>query len=189
MDGTDLAHRRDHRDGRLAAAGHHIDVRRVEIGVHVDRRYGEGADRGRGQVDNLDAVGAQRLVVDLVRIGRGRVERDADLAIAGEFLQPLDPFMGRRDAMLASHREAFGGGVDPDHRGELHILGIFDHLHHQVGADIARADDRRLHARHGLSFTQIERRNGRACARRRRGSFRKCRPSPRGRAGRGCPTI
>ena len=56
-----VGHRRDprdrvhDRDGRLAAAGDHVDVRGVEVGGAVDRRAHHRPDVRRGEVDGLDA--------------------------------------------------------------------------------------------------------------------------------------
>jgi len=108
---------------------------------------GGTVDRGGGEVDHLLAVGAQDRVMGLVGVGRGGVEDDADLGIGRHPLQAFDPLMGGGHAALAGHRQALGLRVDADHRGELHVLGVLQHLHHQVGADVARADDRGLHFR------------------------------------------
>ena len=40
--------------------------------------------------------------------------------------------------------QAVGVRVDADHRAHLEVLGDPEHLDHQVGADVARADDRDL---------------------------------------------
>src|SRR5208337_4744614 len=60
-----------HRDGRLPAAGDHIDVRLVDVRVAVDDRNGEGADPRRGEVDHLLAVLLQDRVVVQMSFGRG----------------------------------------------------------------------------------------------------------------------
>ena len=51
------AHRGDDRDRGLAAAGDHVDVRGVEVGVAVDRRDDVRAEGGRGEVDEGAAQG------------------------------------------------------------------------------------------------------------------------------------
>ncbi len=154
MHRRDLADGGDHRDRCLAATGHHVDVPGVEIGFTIDRGDGVGADRGGGEVDDLLAVLAQRFVMHLVGVGRGCVEHDADLGVNVHLHEAFKPLMGGGDAALARHGEPFGRLVDADHGHQLHILRIFDHLDHEVGADIARPDDRRLDlARHQILLT------------------------------------
>jgi len=105
-----------------------------------------------GQIDDLLAVGPQRRVVHLVRVGGGRVEHDADVGILGHGLEAVDPLVRGGDAPRARQSEPFGRRVDPDDRDQFHVLGELDHLHHQVGSDVSRSDDRRLHlVRHASS--------------------------------------
>ena len=90
------------------------------------------------------AVGREGAGVGLVRPGRGGVEDDPDLLEAGQADQAVDAVGRRRDAEPARPGEAVGGRIDADHRRDLEPLAEPEHLDHQVGADVARADDRRL---------------------------------------------
>ena len=144
------AHRRDHRNGGLAAAGHHVHVRRIQVGIAVDDRDRERADRGRRQVDDLLAVALQDLVVADVRLGGGGVENHADLLVIRHLRQPIDALRGHGHAHAGGARQAVGVGVDADHRRHFEMLGCAHHLDHQVGADIARADDRAFDLGHSL---------------------------------------
>jgi hypothetical protein len=138
----DARYRRYHRDRRLAAAGHHIDVLGIKIGLPVHRRNGQRADRGRSQVDDALAVAGQNFVVMLMRIGRSGVEDDADILVMRRSDQPVDAGVDRLQPLRPRLGQPIGLRVDADHRDQLQRLALFDELHHQVGADIARPDDR-----------------------------------------------
>ena len=148
----------DHRDGRLAAARHHVDVRLVDVGVAVDHRNGEGADRGGGEVDHLLAVLLQDGVVPDVRASRGRVEHDLDGPVVRQLAQALDALVGRRHVEARGARESVGLRIDADHRAHFEGLRGSHHLDHQVGANVARADDRAGYLRHhACSFANAAR--------------------------------
>src|SRR5690606_5149980 len=85
-------HGRDHRDGGLAAAGDHVDVRGVEVFVQVHHRHAVGADGGRGQVNDAQARFrcAQQCVVVDVGPGGGGIEDDVDAGEFGHGNQALD---------------------------------------------------------------------------------------------------
>jgi hypothetical protein len=119
--GDDLAvvHRRDpgdgdHRDGGLAAAGHHVHVRRVQVLVEVDRGDRVRADGGGRQVDQLLAERRQDGRVRDVCLGRGGVENDLDLAETGELDGPVDAAGGGRDPQPARPGQAVRVRVDAD---------------------------------------------------------------------------
>ena len=95
----------------------------------------------------------------------------------------LQSFVGRGDAMLASHGQPFRSRVDPHNRRQFHVLRILDHLHHQISADIARTDDCGLHACHYCFLKQTEPYR----CQYRAGSSQRHRPLPPARAGPGCP--
>ena len=131
-------HRVHHRDGRLAAAGDHVDVRRPGVHVGVDRRADERADRGRGQVDRGDAGGGVPVGVGQVGLGRRRLEHQVRHLLLGE--QPVHPAGARLDAERAGPCQTVGGRVDADHVPDVDELGA-QQLDEQVGADVAGADD------------------------------------------------
>ena len=59
-------------------------------------------------------------------------------------MSPSTPSSTAANAEAAGAGQAVGGGVDPDHGGDLEGLREPHDLEHQVGADVARADDRDL---------------------------------------------
>ena len=120
----------------------------VEVVFHVHGRDGEGTDRGWGQIDQDLAVGAQGLVMILVGVSRGRIEDYLNLRIGRQLHEAFQAFVRGGHAMLTGQRKPLGLRVDADHRNQFEIFGILDHLDHQIGADIARSDDRRLDLAH-----------------------------------------
>src|SRR5262249_26100836 len=80
--GGDSCDGRDHWDGGLAAAGHHVDVSAVEVLVEVDGRDNIGTYGRWREVDEPDAVAGQCRGVGFMRLGRRRVEDDADIGEA-----------------------------------------------------------------------------------------------------------
>ena len=150
----------DHRDRRLAPAGHHIDVHLVEIGIQIDRRNGEGADGGRRQVDHLFAVLLQHLIVPPMRPRRRGIEHDADVFIFRQLHKPLDALMRGRHIETCRAGQTIGRRVDPNHRGHIQHLGIAHDLDHQIGADVARPDDGTFDLFHSL--IPLQKRHGRS---------------------------
>ena len=155
--GRDAGDRGDDRDRRLAAAGDHVDVGGVEVLVEVDRRHDERADRRRGQVDQPLAVAARaarrwrrapwpRWRRRRCRSRRSRAARSArrrPRAVVGD-AEALRRGPGRRTS-----------GSMPTMAPISRVLGEPQHLDHQVGADVAGADDRDL----GLALTAPPRRS------------------------------
>ncbi|MNX97739.1 hypothetical protein D3C86_1301150 [compost metagenome] len=137
----DTIDRRDDGDGRLPAAGHHVDVGRIQMRLAVDRRDHIGADRRRGQVDHPLAVRRQRLAVPLVRPRRGRVENNGDVGKAGQSNQTIEPPGGDRHAQAFGAFQAIGFGIDADEGRHLQRVGQAHDLDHQIRADIARPYD------------------------------------------------
>ncbi|MNN05508.1 hypothetical protein D3C81_1182730 [compost metagenome] len=136
-------HRRHHRNGRLAAAGDHVDVELLEVLLQVDHRHAIGAYRGRGQVDHAKSglVAPQERVVLHMRRGTGSVEDEVDLVKDRQAGQALHAFMGSGHAQSCCAGQTVGRRVDTDHGGHFQMLRVAHHLDHQVGADIAGADD------------------------------------------------
>ncbi len=118
----------------------------VEVDVEVDRRADVRPDRGRGQVDGDDAGLRVARGVRVMSFGGGRLEHDVGQRILSQ--QPVDSAGARLQPELARLGQAVGGRVDPDHEAGLEHLAAAQQLEHQVGADVARPDDRRrrLHA-------------------------------------------
>ncbi len=133
----------DDGNGRLAAAGHHVDVAGGELGVEIDHRHHIGADRRRGQVDQGDAGKRLQLgVVRLVRLGGGGVEDDPHILELRHRQQPVDAAIGGGNPHPPGTGQTVRGGVDADHRLQFQRLGQAQDLDHQIRSDIARADDR-----------------------------------------------
>ncbi len=142
-----LGHTRDrshHRDGRLTATGDHVDVGLVDVLFQVYDRHAVGADGRRGQIDDAQArlVTAQKDFVVPVGTGRSGIEDKVDVGKLRHLDQPIHPFVGGGHAHARSTRQAIGFGVDTDHGTHGDMLTVTQNLDHQVGADVARADDR-----------------------------------------------
>src|SRR3546814_2413495 len=75
---------------------------------------------------------------------RSRIEDDRDIIEARHFEQPVDAGRNRSDAKRGSTAQPFGCRVDPDQCGDLERGRKPPDLDHQIGADVARADDRAL---------------------------------------------
>src|SRR5687768_6947099 len=79
--------------------------------------------------------------MNLVGIGARCIEGDADVLVERVLAQAFDAFVRGGDPVLACHGEALRFLVDAYYDGQVHVLRVLDHLHHQVGADVARTDD------------------------------------------------
>src|SRR3546814_6881238 len=75
---------------------------------------------------------------------RSRIEDDRDIIEARHFEQPVDAGRNRSGAKRGSTAQPFGCRVDPDQCGDLERGRKPPDLDHQIGADVARADDRAL---------------------------------------------
>ncbi|MNM44267.1 hypothetical protein D3C81_551600 [compost metagenome] len=87
-------HRMHDRDGRLAAAGDHVQVRLVGMLGEVHHRDDIRAGGCRGEVDDAYPMGTQLAVMHLVRPSGGGIEGDADFLEIGQREQPVDPACG-----------------------------------------------------------------------------------------------
>ncbi|MGF6659587.1 hypothetical protein QF000_001231 [Paraburkholderia atlantica] len=105
-----------------------------------------GPDRGRRQIDQANArlASAQERIVLHVRAGRGRVEHEIDVSKHGQTGQTFDAFMRGSNAKPRGARETVGVRIDADHRRDFEMLAVTQDLDHQIGADVAGADDRDL---------------------------------------------
>jgi len=124
--------RRHHRDGGLAAAGHHIDVAFGQIGLEIDHRHAVRADGRRGQVDHPDPRPGfpQRGVVFHVRSGAGGVKNHIDIGEFRHLHQAANALVRGGDAHAPGAGQAVGLGVDADHYRHLQVLPVaqnFDH--------------------------------------------------------------
>ena len=124
--------RGDHWDGRLPAAGHHIDVALMEIGREVDHRYAVWANRRRRQVDNADPRlrFAQRGIVFDVRPGAGGVKNKIDVGKFRHLHQAAHPFVSGRNAQAPGAGQAIRLRVDADHHRHLQMLAVAQDFNH-----------------------------------------------------------
>ena len=137
-------HGGDDRHRRLAAAGDHVDVGRGQVSLEVDHRDDVGPDRRRGQIDRLDAGLGVARGVGQMGAGRGRLKHD--VGQLGLAQQPVDALVRGDHAGGPRPRQAIGPGIDADHPAGLNQRRARE-LDEQVGADVARADDRRRRPR------------------------------------------
>src|SRR6266508_3262185 len=151
LDRDDPADCGHHRDGGLATAGDHVGVGGVEVLLEVDRGDDVGADGGGGEVDQALAERLQLGGVVLVGLGRGGVEDDLDLVEVGQGHQTFDALVRGGEAEPLGVRQAVRHGIDADHGRHLEVLAGAHHLDHQVGANVARADDRHLRPGHEVA--------------------------------------
>ncbi len=145
------AHRVDHRRGRLAPAGDHVDVRRVQVLGQVHRRDHLRPARRRRQVDRDDPGLGVLLVVAHVHVGAGRVEHHVDVVRVVQdplrtLMRALDPQRsspapGRPTPGRCPTSATSSSGVVPD----AGRVGALQQLHHQVRADVAGPQDRAPH--------------------------------------------
>jgi len=140
-DGRDPVDGGDDGNRGLPAAGHHVHVGGLEVGVEVDRGHRVRADRRRGQVDELLAVGGECLGVLDVGLGRRRVEDDPDVVETVHGDQAGDARGGGLHAEAAGAPQTVGVRVEADHRGDLERRGQPLNLDEQVGADVPGPDD------------------------------------------------
>src|SRR5690606_13331534 len=98
------------------------------------------------QVDQAFTQRREPGVVLLVRLRRGGVEDDIDLVEIRQRDQAFDTLMGGRDLHAGGAGQTVGRGIDTDHRAHFQEPGMPHDLDHQIGADIARPDDRDLGA-------------------------------------------
>ena len=114
--------------------------------AEVDRGDHGRADRGRGEVDRLDAeLGVLRRVLP-VHVGGGGLE-DQVGALVGE--QPVHALGGGGQAVVRRPLQPGALRVDADHPARLDDVGA-EQLVHEVGADVARPDDRGGGLGHGV---------------------------------------
>ena len=73
-------------------------------------------------------------------LGRGAFEDEVRQVVLGQ--EPVHALGGGGDAEPGCAGEAVGGRVDADHVLDLDVLAAAHQLEHQVGADVAGADDR-----------------------------------------------
>ena len=154
-DATDCG---DHRNRGLAAAGDHVDIGCVEVIFTVDNRDTVGTDRCRGQVNHADAGldRTQEGVVPDVGTGAGGVEDDIDIGELGQAGQALDALVRGGDAHARGAGQTIAGRVDANHGAHLDVPAVAQDLDHQIGADIAAANDGGLEfACHSVSFGGI----------------------------------
>ena len=86
----------------------------------------------------------QQFVIVNVGAGRRGIKHNADVGELGHLHQPFHTLGGGGHAHTFGTGQTIGLGVNPDHHPHLDVLGGAQDLDHQVGADIARADDRRF---------------------------------------------
>ena len=127
-----------HRDGRLAAAGDHVDVRRPGVHVGVHRGADERADGRRGQVDRDDPGVGIPGGVGQVGLGRGGLEDQVGQSSCSSS-QSTPPALASTPS-VAGPGQAVGRRVDADHVAHVDELAALQ-LDEQVGADVAGADD------------------------------------------------
>ena len=137
--GDDAGDGVDHRGRRLATAGDHVDVHRVEVLVEVDRRQRYGPDGRGGQVDGEDAGLGVARCVRAVRVGRGGLEDDVGQLVLGE--QPVDALVRWPRGRATGAAQARRSRVDADHPARVDHVAAAHQLEHQVGADVAGPDD------------------------------------------------
>ena len=104
----------------------------------VDRGDDLRAPGGRGEVDGGDPGFGVLLGVAHVHVGAGGVEDHVEVIAVLE--NPVGSLMRGVDAESLRAREAIGGRIDADQCGKLQSVAA-QHLDHEVGADIAGADD------------------------------------------------
>ncbi len=132
---------RDDGHGGLSAAGHHIDVGRVQIVFQVHHGHGVRANGGRRQVNHLDAVFLQQRIVAGMGSSTGGIEHNTNVLEVGQLQQPFNTFMGGGHAQPCRTGQAVRAGVDTDHGTHAQVFALAQYLDHQVGADIARANN------------------------------------------------
>ena len=136
-------HGGDHRNGCLAAAGHHVDVQLVQVLLQIDHRYTVRADGRRGEVNQADAGfdRAQKSVVLDMGTGRCGIEHEVDVLEHVHARKAFNAFVGDCNTHARSTGQTVGGRVDANHCAHFQVPGIAQDFNHQVGADIAGADD------------------------------------------------
>ena len=137
-------HGRHHGNGGLATAGDHVDVALLQVLLQVDHRHAVGTDGRRGQIDHANAgfVVTKQLVIVNVSAGRGGIKHNVDIGKLRHLHQPLHAVGGRGHAHAGGTSQAVGLGVNADHHAHFDVLAVAQDLDHQVGANIARTDDR-----------------------------------------------
>jgi hypothetical protein len=132
-----------HRNRRLAAAGHHVDVHRAAVHVRgeVDGRHAIRADRRGRQVDHQHAERVELARILRVHVGAGGVEGNLDLVGFDVRQQTVDAVGGRLQTHLRGALQAVGRGIDADHPDRLQHRAALEFVE-QIGADVAGTDQR-----------------------------------------------
>jgi hypothetical protein len=120
--------------------------------LEVDDRHNQRTHGRRGQVDGPLAGGLEQRRVPAVRVGRGRVEDDADLVVLKDRLDTGD--RGRHPEP-GGPRDPLRGGIDAREHRNLQRRPA-QQLHQEVGPDVAGADDADLDGPHAVSSTATE---------------------------------
>ena len=84
-------------NGRLAAAGHHIDILGIQVVLAVNDGNDVGANGSRGEVDNHLTGRETNFTVLLMGTGTGRIKDDADIVPLRHGDKSVDPFMRGRN--------------------------------------------------------------------------------------------
>ena len=136
-----LSNRGDDGHGRLSATGHHVEVRGVEVVIEVDYRHAVGPDGGRGQVEDAHSGVLEFGPVRPVCACGGGIEDELDIAEVRHRKQTVDSLGRDRNPHPLGSGEPVGVRVDADHRRHGQRAVTSQDFDHQVGADVARADD------------------------------------------------
>ena len=77
-------------------------------------------------------------------LGGGGIEYDVDVGEFRHLHQSVHAFVGGGHAHAGSSGQTVRFRIDTDHGAHFNVLAIAQDLDHQIGADVARADDRCL---------------------------------------------
>src|SRR5271166_706611 len=133
-------------NGCLSAARHHVYIELKKVLIQIYNRHTVWPDCRGSQIDHaklrLDC--AQKRIAADVRPGARRVEHNVNVRKLGQARQCFHSPVGGGDAQTRRASQAVRVRINADQGGHSQASTVAQNLDHQVGSDIAGANDGRV---------------------------------------------